>query len=148
MKGKKKVDEWSSSSRSRSDITSSLFQVIISFNFHLLFFHYYLLYFTHIFCLQGTSLRGHQREALMEVLIAPEQATLEQVPAEQPPQLMTDEAMNQAFGTSSYEDEDEEDEAEEVDEEEADGGHQDGLRGTGVSSATTGSYFLLTFILN
>jgi hypothetical protein len=84
-KGKKKVDEWSSSSRSRSDITSSLFQVIVSFNFHLLFFHYYLLYFTHIFCLQGTSLRGHQREALMEVLIAPEQATLEQVPAEQPP---------------------------------------------------------------
>jgi hypothetical protein len=37
----------------------------------------------------------------MEVLIAPEQATLEQVSLEQGTQLMTDEAMNQAFGTSS-----------------------------------------------
>jgi hypothetical protein len=71
-KGKKKVDE--------SDTTNSLFQVIVSFIFHLLFFHYYLLYFTHMFCLHGTSLRGHQREALMEVLIAPEQAAPEQVP--------------------------------------------------------------------
>jgi hypothetical protein len=45
MKGKKKVDESSSSSRSRSDTTSSLFQVIISFNFHLPFFTiiYYIL---------------------------------------------------------------------------------------------------------
>jgi hypothetical protein len=120
MKGKKKVDESSSSSKSRSDNTNSLFQVIISFNFHLLFFHYYLLYFTHIFCLQGTSLRGHQREALMEVLTAPEQ-----VPPKQAPYLTTDEAMNQSFGTSFEEEEDEgeEDEAEEVDEEEADGGH-------------------------
>jgi uncharacterized membrane protein YjjP (DUF1212 family) len=43
--GKKKVDELSSSSRSRSDMTSSLFQVIVSFNFHLLFFTiiYYIL---------------------------------------------------------------------------------------------------------
>jgi hypothetical protein len=75
MKGKKKVNESFSSSRSRSDMTSSLFQVIVSFIFHLLFFHYYLLYFTHMFCLQGTSLRGP-----MEVLTAPEQA-----PSEQPP---------------------------------------------------------------
>jgi hypothetical protein len=37
MKGKKKVDELSSSSRSRSDTTSSLFQVTVSFNFHLVF---------------------------------------------------------------------------------------------------------------
>jgi hypothetical protein len=127
MKGKKKVDESSSSSsRSRSDITSSLFQVIVSFIFHLLFFHYYLLYFTHMFCLQGTSLRGHQREAPMEVLTAPEQAAPEQAPP-----LTIDEAMNQAFGMLSEEEEDKEDEAEEVSEEEADG----------VSSTTTGSYF-------
>jgi hypothetical protein len=37
-KGKKKVDESSSSSRSQSDTISSLFQVIVSFIFHLLFF--------------------------------------------------------------------------------------------------------------
>jgi hypothetical protein len=91
MKGKKKVDESSSSSRSRSDTTSSLFQVIISFIFHLLCFHYYLLYFTHVFCLQGTSLRGRQREALMEVLTALEQAAPEQAPLEQAPLLTTDE---------------------------------------------------------
>jgi hypothetical protein len=54
----------------------------------------------------------------MVVLIAPEQAALEQEPSEQPP-LTTDEAMNQAFGTSS---EEEEDEVEEVGKEEADGG--------------------------
>jgi hypothetical protein len=88
-KGKKKVNESSSSSRSRSNTPSSLFQEIISFNFHLLYFHYYLLYFTHIFCLQGTSLRGCQREALMGVLIAPEQAAPEKAALEQPPQLTT-----------------------------------------------------------
>jgi hypothetical protein len=79
-----------------------------------------------MFCLQGTSLRGCQREALIEVLTAPEQAAPEQAPYEQPPPLLTtDEAMNQAFGTSSEEEEDEEDEVEEVGEEEADGGQQD-----------------------
>jgi hypothetical protein len=58
-----------------------------------------------MFCLQGTSFRGRQREALMEVLTAPEQAAPEQAPSEQapPPPLTTDEAMNQAFGTSSEE---------------------------------------------
>jgi hypothetical protein len=85
MKGKKKVDESSASSRSRSNMTSSLFQLIVSFIFHLLFFHYYLLYFTHMFCLQGTSLRGRQREALIEVLTASEQAAPKQAPPEQDP---------------------------------------------------------------
>jgi hypothetical protein len=85
-KGKKKVDESSSSSMSWSDMTSSLFQVIISFIFHLLFFRYYLLYFTHMFYLQGTSLRGGgQRQVLMEVLTALEQAAPKQAPPEQPP---------------------------------------------------------------
>jgi hypothetical protein len=76
-------------------------------------FHYYLLYFTHMFCLQGTSLGGGQRVALMEVLTAPELAAPEQAPPEEAPLLMIDEAMNQAFGTS-YEEEDEaEEEADE-----------------------------------
>jgi hypothetical protein len=94
MKGKKekkKVNGSSSSSRSRSDMTSFLFQVIVSF------IHYYLLCFSHIFCLQGTSLRGRQREALMKVLTAPEQVAPKQAPLEQPPPpppLMTDDAMN------------------------------------------------------
>jgi hypothetical protein len=57
-KGMKKVNESSSSSRSRSDTISSLFQVIVSFNFHLLFFHYYLLYFTHIFLFVGYFFEG------------------------------------------------------------------------------------------
>jgi hypothetical protein len=66
------------------------------FYFPFTLFHYYLLYFTHMFCLQGTSLRGCQREALMEVLTAPEQAAPEQAAPEQspPPPLTTDEAMN------------------------------------------------------
>jgi hypothetical protein len=44
-KGKKKVNESSSSSRPRSDTTNSLFQVTISFIFYLLFFTiiYYIL---------------------------------------------------------------------------------------------------------
>jgi hypothetical protein len=44
-KGKKKVNELSSSSRPRSDTTNSLFQVTISFIFYLLFFTiiYYIL---------------------------------------------------------------------------------------------------------
>jgi hypothetical protein len=63
-------------------------------------------------------LRGRQREALMEVLTAPEQ----------PPPLMTDEAMNQAFGTSSEEEEHEEDEAEVVSEVEVDRGQQRNYR--------------------
>jgi hypothetical protein len=52
-KGKKKVDESFSSSRSRSDMTSSLFQVIVSFNsiysFSLLFtiFYSYVLFAGH-----------------------------------------------------------------------------------------------------
>jgi hypothetical protein len=44
----KKVDESPSSSRSQSDMTSSLFQVIVSFNFHLLFSLLFTI-FTHIF---------------------------------------------------------------------------------------------------
>jgi hypothetical protein len=75
----KKVDESPSSSRSQSDMTSSLFQVIVSFNFHLLFSLLFTI-FTHIFCFQGTSLRGRQREALIGVLTAPEQAAPEQPP--------------------------------------------------------------------
>jgi type IV secretory pathway VirB6-like protein len=56
-KGKKKIDESSSSSRSRLDTTSSLFQVIVSFNFHLLFFTiiYYILL---IFLFAGHFIEG------------------------------------------------------------------------------------------
>jgi hypothetical protein len=66
----------------------------------------------------GYFVEGSQREALMGVLTAPEQAT----------QLTINEAMNQAFGMSSEEDEGEEDEGEEVNEEETDGGQQHNYR--------------------
>jgi hypothetical protein len=56
-----------------------------------------------MFCLPDTLLGGCQREALREVLTAPEQPP--------PPPLTTDEAMNQAFGTLSEEEEDSEEEA-------------------------------------
>jgi hypothetical protein len=78
----------------------------------------------------------------MEVLIAPEQAAVEQVPPVQAPQLTTDEAMNQAFGTSSEEDEDKD---EEVGEEEADGGNQDGAQQDGGQQHNYRFLFLVNF---
>jgi hypothetical protein len=93
-----------------------LFLLISIYSFSLLFTIFYP-YFLFV----GYFVEGSQREALMGVLTAPEQAT----------QLTINEAMNQAFGTSSEEDEGKEDEGEEVNEEETDG----------VSNTTIGSCF-------
>jgi hypothetical protein len=72
-----------------------LFLLISIYSFSLLFTIFYP-YFLFV----GYFVEGSQREALMGVLTAPEQAT----------QLTINEAMNQAFGTSSEEDEGKEDE--------------------------------------
>jgi flagellar biosynthesis/type III secretory pathway protein FliH len=111
-----------------------LFLLISIYSFFTIIYSYFLF--------AGHFVEGCQKEALMEILIAPEQMTPEQVPPEQALQLTTDEAMNQDFGTSS---EEYEDEAEEVGEEEVDRGHQDGAQQDGGQQHNYIFLFLVNF---
>ena len=101
-----------SSSRSRSATPDSLFQVLVSFHFHLhvlACLHWiglFVIFYTYSH-LQGAALTRQRQEQLIGCLQEQESQRTQEQEAPEQPTRGTDEVMRDAFGTSSDEDEDE-----------------------------------------